>query len=218
MLRAMGLRRRATPRMTGAVLLSAGTVAVVVSVAFARDARENGSTDAMAGCAHASPLRKVTRGGKSVFIARLKNYDILGIGGQPSRVVTAPLYPRYPAALLVGGIGLEARHKLTAPVTVTAVYCAGGRVRLFSFISRTGGPVIPRPASAALVQRTGYERATLTWPPPITGMPPDKPRWMLTLYFYKPGLAVLRFAEAGREIDHLTFKVCVAGGPHLACR
>ena len=156
-------------------------------------------------------------GGKSQFIARLTNYDIVGIGGQPSRVVTAPLYPRYPAALLAGGIGLEARHKLTTPVTVTASYCAGGRVRLFSFTGKTGGPNIPRPASASVVQRTGYRQATLTWPPPLSS-PPDKPQWSLTLYFYKPGLAVLRFAQAGRVIDRLTFKVCVAGGPHLACR
>jgi hypothetical protein len=49
-------------------------------------------------------------------------------------------------------------------------------------------------------------------------MPPDKPQWMLTLYFYKPGLAVVRFTQAARVIDRLTFKVCVAGGPRLACR
>lgn len=213
----MGSRRWVPSRVAGAALLTAGVVAVVASVVWARE-DHSGSQAATAGCDHATPVSKVTRDGKSVFIARLANYDILGIGGQPSRVVTAPLYPRYPAALLVGGIGLEARHKLTAPVTVTASYCAGGRVGLFSFIGRTGGPHIPRPASAPVVQRTGYKQATLTWPPPVTSMPPDKPQWMLTLYFYKPGLAVLRFAQAGREIDHLTFKVCVAGGPHLACR
>jgi hypothetical protein len=199
------------------VLLAAGAVAVVASAAWAREARHAGSA-ASNGCAHATPLRKVVRDGKSVFIARLTNFDVLGIGGRPSQVVTAPLYPRYPAALLVAGIGLEARHRLAAPVTVTASYCTGGRVRLFSFTGHSGGPNLPRPAKASVVRHTGYARATLLWPPPVTSMPPDKPQWMLTLYFYKPGLAVVRFTQAGRVLDRLTFKVCVASGPRLACR
>ena len=88
---------------------------------------------------------------------------------------------------------------------------------MFSFTGTDSGPNIPRPAPASVVRRTGSVRATLYWPPPISS-PPDKPKWLLTLYFYKPGLAVLRFAQGDRVIDRLTFKVCVAGDPRLTSR
>jgi len=213
------LSRRRAQALSGVVVaLGVGALAAVAASAWARVETGLDSAPALpTACAHATPLRKVEIGGKPSYVAQLRNFNIVGLGGQVSRVVTAPLYPRYPTALLVGGIGIQSRHQLTAPVTLTSAYCAGGRVRLFSFTGTDSGPSIPRPASASVVRRTGYPQATLHSPPPISS-PPDKPEWLLTLYFYKPGLAVLRFAQGGRVIDDLTFKVCVAGCPRLACR
>jgi hypothetical protein len=187
---------------------------VAASAVWARD-RGSGH-DAGSACEHATPIRKVQIAGRSTFVARITNFDIAGTSAPPNRVATYPLYPRYPTALLVGGIGIAARHRLTAPVVLSASYCEGGRVGLFSFVGTKSGPAIPRPAPASVVRRTGSARVTLFWPPPIEG-PPDKPKWLLTLYLYKPGLAVVRFAQGGRVIDRLTVKVCRAGGPRLTC-
>ena len=152
------------------------------------------------------------------FIARLTNFDVLGVSGRSGGVATSPLYPRYPSALLTGGFALAAHHRLTAPVILTISYCSGGGVvGLFSFTGRSSGPIIPRPALASVVERAGSPQATLFWPPPISA-PPDSLKWLVTAFFYKPGLAVVRFAQRGKVIDRLTLQVCVAGGPYLACR
>jgi hypothetical protein len=170
-------------------------------------------------CGHATPLRKVKGVGAagSHFIARLRNFDIVGVSGATDVVATAPLYPRYPTSLLTGKFGIQAHHALAAPVVLSAFYCSGGAVGLFSFTGTKGGPNIRRPASAAVVRAAGSRQATLFWPPPISA-PPDPPSWLVTSFFYKPGIAVIRFTQRGTVIDRLTFRVCIAGGPNLKCR
>lgn len=156
-----------------------------------------------AGCVHATPVELV----KGRAFVHLHNFEITGAAAPVSRVVTSPLYPHYPDALLPGKIGIEARRRLRAPVTLTSFYCRDAAVvRLFSFTG-TSSPALPRPASASAVKRAGSATAVLTWPPPIEA-PPDPPKWLVTPFFYKPGLAVIQFAQGEKVIDRLTFLVC----------
>lgn len=217
-------RRIARLGCGGTVALAAAAVAIMAVLVWTirgrSDAKSSLSAADRTACEHASPLRKV-KGVASFgpyFIARLTNFDITGVSGPPERVVTFPLYPRYPSALLTGKIGIEAHHRLTAPVILTAFYCSGGgTVGLFSFTGQTDGPTIPRPASSSVIQAAGSRQATLFWPPPISA-PPEPLKWLVYPYFYKPGIAVIRFTQRGKVIDYLTFHVCLAGGPNLTCR
>jgi hypothetical protein len=208
------LRRRA-------VVLLATSAAIIGVVAWALDVRGGSglSVGDRTACTHATPLRKVKGAGSTrpYSIARLTSFDVVGVSGPTDVVATDPLYPRYPTALLPGHFGIDAHHALAAPVVLSAFYCSGGAVGLFSFTGTKGGPNLPRPASAAVVRTAGSRQATLFWPPPISA-PPDPPSWLVTPFFYKPGLAVVRFAQRGKVIDRLTFRVCVAGGPFLTCR
>lgn len=130
-------------------------------------------------------------------------------------MATEPLYPSYPRQLLPEKFGLMARVRPDSPVTLTAFNCSDGSiVRLFA--DPYHEPDIPRPATAKAVARAGSASVTLRWPPPILA-PPDPPKWLVLPLFYKPGLAVVRFAEAGRVVDRLTFRVCIAR-PNGECR
>jgi len=190
----------------------AGAVGIAALLAWIRYApTDSGSRLASAdriACERATPLQKT--------VARLTHFEITGGAGPGDRVVTSPLWPKFPTALALGKFGVVTARRLKSPVILTAFNCRDGSVvRLFSFVG-TKIPAIPRLSSATVVEHAGSASATLTWPPPISS-PPDPPKWLVIPFFYKPGLAVVRFTQQGRVIDRLTFRVCLAR-PDQTCR
>jgi len=196
---------------TGRVVLVAAGLAATVSalvwiIQGRRDVKGLSAADSAA-CAHATAVVRV----RDRTFVHLANFEITGAAALADPVATALLTPHYPTAVLPEKFGIEARRKLASPITLSAFNCEDATVvRLSSFTGTDTDVTIPRPASASVVRSVGSTDPILTWPPPIQA-PPDPPKWLVTPFFYKPGLAVIRFTQHGKVIDRLTFLVCI---PH----
>ena len=157
-----------------------------------------------AACSGASPLRS--------SVVRLNDFDVFGASSRTARDASDPLFPKYPNALLPQKFRLQARHRLTEPLRVTALDCRSGQPVLFYVKSGLNQP----PETPQRFRHNGVRSVTLSWPPTLTA--PDPPSWFLSPLFYEPGIGVITFSRGDKVIEQLSLRVCIPKpGPSGDC-
>ncbi len=143
---------------------------------------------------------------------RLKDFDVYGASSRTAKHASDPLFPKYPTALLPQKFRLQARHRLTAPLQVTALDCRSHQPVLFYAKSGLHQPS----ETPQRFRHNGVRSVTLSWPPTLTA--PDPPSWFLTPLFYEPGTGVITFSRAGKVIEQLSLRICIPkSGPSGDC-
>ena len=87
----------------------------------------------------------------------LKDFDVFGASSRTARDASDPLFPKYPNALLPQKFRLQARHRLTKPLRVTALDCRSGQPVLFYVKSGLNQP----PETPQRFRHNGVRSVTL---------------------------------------------------------